>query len=239
MAKLNLPTINSGYLSTEALNNAFGQIATAFDNTLSRDGEGPNQMQADLDLNGFTIINTSVDATNPSSLVTREQMQDYISAVSSGLVVQKQELQTATAGQTVFNLTQFEYVPGAHNLAVYVEGVRKFAPVDYTETDADTVTFLSGLTIGQEVEFVTNDFVGNISLPAHTHPWNEITGVPVYTTRWPTYAEVTDKPTTFPPSSHTHDASAITTGRVADARRGVYVQATQPASPQTGDLWFW
>lgn len=239
MPKITLPNIESGYLSTEALNSAMAQIEAAFDNTLSRDGSSPNQMQADLDLNGFSIVNTSLDEDNPNSLITLSQMQEYIAGVSSGIVIQKQELQISGVSQTVFNLTQFDYSPGSNNLAVYVNGVRKFTPTDYVETDADTITFNSGQTIGSAVQFVSNDFVGNISLPSHTHPWAQITGVPVYTTRWPTYDEVTGKPSSFTPSAHVHDAGDVTTGRLADARRGVFVQASTPSSPTVGDLWFW
>lgn len=34
-------------------------IETAFDNTLSRDGSTPNQMEADLDMNSNNILNTA------------------------------------------------------------------------------------------------------------------------------------------------------------------------------------
>ena len=36
--------------------------------------------------------------------------------------------------------------------------------------------------------------------------WANLTGVPVYATRWPTWSEVSSKPTTMPPSAHTHSA---------------------------------
>src|SRR5690606_36587354 len=42
--------------------------------------------------------------------------------------------------------------------------------------------------------------------------------LPVYATRWPTWSEVTDKPSTFPPDAHTHSASDITSGTLSDAR---------------------
>lgn len=48
--------------------------------------------------------------------------------------------------------------------------------------------------------------------------WGDITGEPVFTTRWPTWSEVTAKPTTFTPSPHNHAASDITTGTFANAR---------------------
>ena len=52
-----ITTVASGYFGREALNNNFQEIQSAFDNTLSLDGSIPNGMQADLDLNGYSIAN--------------------------------------------------------------------------------------------------------------------------------------------------------------------------------------
>lgn len=238
MAKFNPPSISSGYLSTEALNQAFADIATAFENTVSRDGTLPNHLTAALDFNGNPILNTAVDPNDPNSLATIGQVQSYVDSRASGLLMQRQEIQTATAAQQVFVLTQFTYSPGSLNLAVYVNGVRQFAPMNYTETNSTTITFTVGQTLGAKVEFISTEFISNIALPEHTHPWEQITNTPDFTTRWPTYAEVTDKPTTFPPDAHNHDTSAITSGRLADARRGVHVQAGTPTASTVGELWF-
>lgn len=48
--------------------------------------------------------------------------------------------------------------------------------------------------------------------------WSLLSGVPVYATRWPTWDEVSGKPTTFPPAAHTHDAGDITSGTFDVAR---------------------
>jgi hypothetical protein len=59
----------------------------------------------------------------------------------------------------------------------------------------------------------------------HAHPWSDITsGIPDYATRWPTWTEVTDKPTTFTPSSHTHDDLYYTEAE-SDARFAPVVHA--------------
>lgn len=57
MAKLTLTNITSGYVSTTAVNANNDLIEAALENTLSRDGTGPNTMNANLDMNGFTILN--------------------------------------------------------------------------------------------------------------------------------------------------------------------------------------
>lgn len=238
MARVVLTTIEAGLGSADTINSNFQALAEALEDTLSRSGEAPNQMEADLDLNGRTLLNSGT-SDDPGRVVTYSEMTGYISSHSTGLVAQRMEAQVATAAQTLFVLNEMSYSPGDNSLAVYVDGVRKFSPGDYTELSSTEILFTVGLSAGQDVQFVANEFLSTVTFPQHTHPWTQITNVPEYTTRWPTYAEVTDKPTTFAPSSHTHSTSEITSGRLADAQRGVWVQAAQPSSPTLGDLWAW
>ncbi|WP_368229823.1 phage tail protein [Aeromonas sp. R10-1] len=42
---------------------------------------------------------------------------------------------------------------------------------------------------------------------SHAHPWSQLTGIPAYASRWPSWGEVTDKPATMTPSAHTHTAA--------------------------------
>jgi hypothetical protein len=57
MSKLSLATVTTGYAAVSTLNSNFDAIETAVENTLSRNGTTPNQMMADIDLNGFSILN--------------------------------------------------------------------------------------------------------------------------------------------------------------------------------------
>lgn len=50
--------------------------------------------------------------------------------------------------------------------------------------------------------------------------WDNLSDIPAFGTRWPTWSEVTSKPTEFTPSSHTHAASEIASGTLATARLG-------------------
>lgn len=242
MAKIHLSRLGAGSGHVDLLNDWARLIEEAFDNTVSRDGTVPNQLEADIDLNGNALLNSEGDPQDPNRVLTYSQMTDYVAAHSSGIVVLRQEAHVATAAQTVFNLSTMEFVPGTGNLAVYVEGVRKFAPLDYTETDSNTITFLSGVSIGNDVVFVLNEYLGTVNLPAHNHTWAQIQNPPAEATRWPTWSEVTGKPTTFAPATHVHDAADIASGRLADARRGVYVQASAPTGlgpSDAGALRFW
>lgn len=59
---------------------------------------------------------------------------------------------TATASQTLFTLAN-AYTVGINNLSVFVNGVRQDSTA-YTETSSTEVTFVSGLTAGDSVQFI-------------------------------------------------------------------------------------
>lgn len=82
---------------------------------------------------------------------------DNITGVNSNFVnyTIQEEVQTATAGQTVFDLATINYTPGGNSLSVYVDGVNQYVGDSYLETDSDTVTFTTGLHAGAEVKFTT------------------------------------------------------------------------------------
>jgi len=82
---------------------------------------------------------------------------DNITGVNSNFVnyTIQEEVITATAGQTVFNLSTINYTPGTNSLSVYIDGVNQYVGDSYLETDSDTVTFTSGVHVGGEVKFTT------------------------------------------------------------------------------------
>ncbi len=89
---------------------------------------------------------------------------DNITGINSNFVafVNQQEIITATAGQTVFDLS-IEYSPATNSLSVFVDGVNQYGPgaqYSYVETDSNTVTFNSGLHVGAEVKFTTSQLQG-------------------------------------------------------------------------------
>lgn len=62
--KVVLSTIGSRYGSIDALNANFDALAEAMENTLSRDGSGPNALEANLDANSYRIINLPAPTAN-------------------------------------------------------------------------------------------------------------------------------------------------------------------------------
>jgi hypothetical protein len=59
---------------------------------------------------------------------------------------------TAIQSQTICTVP-FTYLVGTSSLKVYVNGSKQIAVLNYTETNATTITFLSGLNVGDIVEF--------------------------------------------------------------------------------------
>jgi parallel beta-helix repeat protein len=89
---------------------------------------------------------------------------DNISGINSNFLAftSQQQIITATANQTVFNLS-ISYQPATNSLSVFVDGVNQYGPgaqYAYTETDANTVTFVSGLHVGAQVKFTTTQQQG-------------------------------------------------------------------------------
>lgn len=65
----------------------------------------------------------------------------------------------ATAGQTVVPITLFTYTVGGNNIRVYINGLLQSLTVDYTETSTSSITFTSGLSVGDEVEVIGNNAI--------------------------------------------------------------------------------
>jgi hypothetical protein len=83
---------------------------------------------------------------------------DNVTGINSNFVNYNalEEIQTATAGQTVFNLTN-SYQPGTNTLSVFVDGVNQYdgSSYSYVETNSTRVTFNAGLHVGALVKFTT------------------------------------------------------------------------------------
>lgn len=81
MSKLELTDISSGYLAPVTVNANNALIETALENTLSRDGTTPNQMEAQLDMNSNRIINLP-EPVDPSDAA---RLADVDAAIATGL----------------------------------------------------------------------------------------------------------------------------------------------------------
>lgn len=67
MSKLVLQDIGSGYNLQTVVNNNNAFLEEAFNNTLSRDGTTPNEMEANLDMNSHQVINLASPTSDTSA----------------------------------------------------------------------------------------------------------------------------------------------------------------------------
>jgi hypothetical protein len=79
---------------------------------------------------------------------------DNIYGYANGSTTASTEVQIATAGQTLFVLTTMAYSPGTNTLGVYIDGVNQIVNNAYIETNATSVTFVTGLHEGAVVKFI-------------------------------------------------------------------------------------
>ena len=146
-------------------------------------------------------------------------------------VATREESQTLAASQTLVDLSTLS----TDGLAVYIEGVRLRS--DQFVINSPTQISLSATYMdGTKVTLVQNEQTGytdllqralnlsdvpdkavaraNLGIPSAistaTINWSQLAGVPAFASRWPSFAEVTDKPATYPPSAHTHTFAQIT-----------------------------
>jgi parallel beta-helix repeat protein len=134
--------------------------ATAWTNPIVLDAAGRVSGSGEIWLTDGIIYKFVLKDTNDVLIAT----YDNVTGINSNSVAytNQQQIITATAGQTVFNLS-ISYQPGTNSLSVFVDGVNQYGPgasYAYTETDADTVTFVSGLHVGAEVKFTTTQQQG-------------------------------------------------------------------------------
>lgn len=88
MAKLILDDIASGYASNSKHNTNYDAIEAAIENTLSRDGTAPNQMEADFDMNGHDILNAgSVMVNGENILTTMQTIYDNYTSITTNVTI--------------------------------------------------------------------------------------------------------------------------------------------------------
>ena len=100
---------------------------------------------------------------------------DNIVGINSNFTafIGEQQTITATAGQTVFNLTTIAYIPGVNNLTVFVNGSNQIVGINYNETSSTSVTFLTGLNVGDVVNFATTVSTTTNASDANAIAYNE------------------------------------------------------------------
>lgn len=152
MAKLTLTDISAGYdtATINAANNLL--IETAMENTLSRDGTSPNQMEANLDMNSYRIQNLPNAVNNSEPVVlgqatTLAGVTNPLTQNSIGTTLYPQSAAETTAGVTP---TNYYYPPG---------NVLRYGADNTGSTDC-TAEIQEAIDCGEsEIVFPTGDYL--------------------------------------------------------------------------------
>jgi len=124
-------------------------------------------------------VNRGQEGTSPQPFNIGDGVQLRITAagmnylVGASSVTTEEQVFTATQGQTVFNLTNIDYVPNTNSLAVFVNGSKQVTGVNYTETNVTTFTLTTGANAGDIVEAIAGLGAANGTLYATDIKYNE------------------------------------------------------------------
>lgn len=105
MAKLTLQTVanlRNEATGLEAINDNSDLVEAAIENTLSRDGTAPNEMEANLDMNSFRILNLPAPLTDnePARLI---DITGLSGGGGSGLTIGTSTITGGVSGRLLFN----------------------------------------------------------------------------------------------------------------------------------------
>jgi len=157
----------SGYIYTYVAGTGFSVPATTYQDS---GGTTPNTNPIRLD--GAGRANLFLDASKSYDIDIRDNTNTsiYTELNISGSPVATignpasltmfRQLFTATAGQTLFNLS-FTYIPNTNALRVFLNGVYLISGVDFTETSSTSITVAAGLQLNDNLEVSTGVISGN------------------------------------------------------------------------------
>lgn len=187
------------------LNANWDAIQEAFENTLSRDGSTPNQMEADLDMNSNDILNAKDISVTGTLTVSGQDINDLLSGLGSGEVYNITNRFDGDGSTVLFTLTTSPI--SRANTQVYVDGI-------YQQKNTYTISG-TALTFSEAPPVGTENIEVNLQTPTTATGFGTAAMLDVPASGDAAVGEVvkgddtrlTDART---PTSHTHTKSEIT-----------------------------
>jgi len=102
-----LDTITAAFASATKLNANFASIISDLDNTISRDGSTPNQMEADLDMNNNDILNVNDIDVQDITVAGTSLAAQVAAAAASAAAALVSEIAAAASAALAATLTLF------------------------------------------------------------------------------------------------------------------------------------
>lgn len=155
MSNIELSSVASGY-NLAKINENFQAIEEVLnDRVLFRQTNEPNSMDVNLDMNGYSILNTgTIDANNLT--IGGASIEGYLAAAASGITPEDMTLTRysyTVSGSSVTSVTlPASYVGDKTTLLVFRNGVQQ--PPEHYSFDGTVVTFSTALVSGDVVEVV-------------------------------------------------------------------------------------
>jgi len=180
MPKVPLNTITSGYGTVDALNANFDAIEAAFDNTLSRNGDTPNQMQANLDMNGNALLN--VGTINGAPITALGDISGY---VNTALAAATSASASATSAANTYDLFDDRYLGSkTSNPTVDNDGNALQVGAEYWNSVSNERRTWNGSAWVSSITVVPNGSVTPIKLSTGAPTWDTsgnvgIAGTPI------------------------------------------------------------
>lgn len=149
MSKLSLKTVSSGYYSAALLNENFKRIEGYLEMLVSRYGNCPNHMEANLNMNGFDILNVGTLTAN-RVVVTGDL---NIPGLGYEELVERRSTTTILEQCTTLMNTP-DYYQGNGSLTIFVDGLKQIKDYHYTELSPTQILFSKPQPAGSVVEMV-------------------------------------------------------------------------------------
>lgn len=160
MAKLNLTDLvvtQSETSKVTAINANSAAIEAALENTLSRDGTTPNEMESDLDMNSNRILNLAeaVDDTEPVRKAEFDEVQAFVTDLTNAIADAAASAAAAAASALA-----------AQNASSSYQGFQTIAVSGQSNVVADTAADTLTLAAGPNITITTNASTDTVTISA-------------------------------------------------------------------------
>jgi hypothetical protein len=168
----NLANLQNENTAITTINDNNDKLETAIENTLSRDGTNPNHMNAQLDMNGYRIINLPAP-THPTDPVRLQEMGTQQQATAEAIAARDAALAAQSAAEDADAHAEDMATlatTAAENAEAAAESIATKATTEQAEEGVNDTTFMTPLKTLQSIQANQTKTNRLPSLPMRTRP---------------------------------------------------------------------